>query len=506
MKKVISLFLALAMLLSITACGGDEKQNETYVADNGGQVAINVALETVPNGLDPSSEDLNTSLTVCSHIYDKLVEFDEGFNWIPGVADAWEQVDSLTWNFTINTDMVFQNGEKLEMEDVVYSLERLKDIPKTADAVACLGEITTDGNVLTITLTEANGAAVAMILSICYIFNKSYVEEKGDVGIYTEPCGTGPYKVTSFTPGGMVVLETWDGYAKTKPAIDKLTFTGIAEQASLYIAVETGTAQYAGFVSGREAANAEKDDSLYAMSVASNIIRNIEFNTEKAPFNDPKVRRAIGYATERAAWCMLDGGHIASESILANGFPEYHESANLPDYDLDKAKELLAEAGYDESNPLEFTLTGYRDDSGYELLQAALKTIGVTMHIDILEFTVFLDRQYQGDFEANFGGLDTRSGSAIEDLRRFDITYLGTYNCTRYQNDEVDALTKQIRESTDTEEIKELFVQVQDLIAQECPYIPVYVDTLHAVMANGLQGVTIRPDMIVNFRNATYTG
>ena len=518
-KRLLALLLALILVLGLAACGtGNNNTPEPGNTNNtpnqsnpstnapAAKNAVTVAIESVPDALDPSASDLNTSLTVARHIFDKLVEFDMGYNWMPAVAKSWKQVDDLHWEFEINLDYVFQNGDKLTMDDVVFSIERLKNVPKAADAAACIKDLDYKDTTLFITLTEPNNVSIARFLSICFIMNKAYIQANGDEGLYTNAIGTGPYKVSNFVPGSTITVETWDGYPFKNPQVEKITFNAIAERASLYIAVETGAAQYGGFVTGLELKTAESNNKVYGISVSSQIVRNIQFNVEQPPFNDVNVRRAIGHAVNRDAWCMLDGGHDKSESIIANSFPQYYASSNLPEYDLDKARDLLTAAGYGPGNPLSFEILGYRPDSGYELLQADLKQVGVEMKISVLEFSRWLEHESTRTYTAVWVGLDSPSGNAVEDFNRFDLGWLGSRNNTGYQNDRIDAITKILRVSTNESEIMTLFKEASDILAQDVPHIPVYCDTLMAVAVNGLTGVQIRSDMVVNFREAVYNG
>ena len=506
MKKAISILLAVVILLAIPACGSKDDLDQPRSDGEESKVSITIALDSIPNELDPLIADLASHLSCINHIYDKLVAFDQEYNWIPSVATTWEQLDDYTWQFEINTDIKFSNGELLTMDDVIYSLERIASTPKSADVGAYIDSMSYEGNVLTIKINENNNAVMPRILSLSYIFDKSYVEETGESAIYSAPIGTGPYKVKEFTPGTTLVMETWDGYTGTKPQIDEINVIGIAEAASLYIAVETGRAQYAGFVSALEVGNAENNNKLYVQTDSSNIVRDINLNCEKGPFVDINVRRAIAYALDRESWCLLDGGHQPTKSMLSNTFAYYHESENLPEYDLEKAKALLAEAGYDASNPLSFELITYRDDSGLELLQSDLKSIGVNMTVTLLEFSVYLSREGAGDFDACFCGQDTTAGTAIADCERFDYRFAGTRDVSFYSSAEADALIKTIRTTMDEDELTQAFRDLSDVIAYDCPMIPVYLDTLHSVMVNELTGVTVRSDNIISFRNATYTG
>jgi peptide/nickel transport system substrate-binding protein len=151
----------------------------------------------------------------------------------PAIANSYKQIDSLTWQFDINLDYVFQNGDPLTMDDVVFSLMRLKDIPKQADIGSLIDSVTYEGNVLTVKITKANNSIIPRIITTAVIVNKAYIEANGDDAVYKNPIGTGPYKVAEFIPGTSVGIETWDGYPLSTE-IHKL-LTGIPEDATVIL-------------------------------------------------------------------------------------------------------------------------------------------------------------------------------------------------------------------------------------------------------------------------------
>lgn len=521
-KRLIVFLLALALLLGMAACGGNTDSGSdptpagTQSGSSGGDtqpdagsagadpVAITAAIAAIPNSLDPITDDISTTLSVCYHIYDKLIEFDLDFNWIPGVASSWKQLDSTHWEFVINTDLKFQNGDPLTMEDVEYSFTRLKDIPKSADAAAAVKSVSSEGNVLTVELVEADNGSLPRLLSILIIVNKAYLEENGDDAVYLSPIGTGPYKCTEFTPGTSVTLETWSEYPLEKPQIDKINFIGIAETSNLYIAVETGQAQYAGFVSAMEAETAEQNNKLSVLYADSNCVQTMCMNSSVAPFDNANVRRAMAHCIDREAWALLKGGRSKIESMVAIGFDQYYVSDNLPEFNPEKARELLAAEGYDESNPLSFTIDMYMSDPGVELFQSTLKGIGVECELSLLEFSVFIEKEGSGNFTMMYTANDNPAGTVLQDLQRFDPAFKATRNISFYENDEVTDLIAQARTTDDNDELNALFVEIQDIIADEVPMIPVFVRPLIGVMDNRLSGVIITANMIQSFRSAEY--
>ncbi len=528
MKKFIALLLAVLMLVSLmSACGSKTEtpapektetttpdktekpateKTETAAPEKTEPVEINVAFGTLPNGLDPCFEDVNTTLSVCYHIYDKLFEIAEDYSgFIPGVASSWEEVDAQTWTFEINLDHKFQNGDPLTMDDVVYSILRIKDIPKTADTGALIDSVTYEGNVLTIKATEPNSTVIPRAVYSAPIVNKAYIEAGGDEAVYTKPIGTGPYKVTEFTPGTSVTLETWEDYPFEKPQIDKINFTAIAENSARYIAVESGQLQYAGLVSKMESQLAEGDKNLSVLSRSSNRYYGFGFNCEEPPFDNANVRRAVIHALDRESMAALNGGRPAVESMLFGGFDLYTDPENIPEYDLEKAKALLEAEGYNASNPLKFSTLLWTPDPALELFQSDLKSIGVEMTLDQVEFSVFLTREGPGEFQGLFTTAPNRGGIGLTDLDRFDDRFLGMRDITRYHNPEFNEVADKMRNTTDAAELETLAKEATEIIAQDVPMVGVFMTPIESVMDSGLTGVTVRGDLVQSFRNASYT-
>ncbi len=205
--------------------------------------------------------------------------------------------------------------------------------------------------------------------------------------------------MAEFIPGTSVVIETWDGYPFKQPQINKITYTAIPEDANRYIAVETGQVQYAALVSSLEMGLAAENSELSTIKGSSLKFLVFIFNCQQAPFDNVNVRRALAYALDRDSFCALAGGRDPVSTPFFGGYDDlYSVSDNMPTYDLDKAKQLLEEEGYNSSNPLKFELVYWFNEPGLELYQSALKSIGVDVTLKQVEFSVYLSKEGPGDF------------------------------------------------------------------------------------------------------------
>ena len=517
-RRLIGVLLIGVLVLGLAACGSPstpDTANAPGPADSGGSsaapeskpVEIIVANSGTPNGLDPVSEDTQGTILVCNMFYDHLVEISASDNsWVPAVAKSWNQVDATTWTFEINLDYKFSNGDQLTMEDVKFSIERLADIAKAADASKGIASVSYEGTTLTIKLVAANNTIIPQIMYVCVIVNKAYIEKGGDDAIFTNPIGTGPYVVTSFTPGGEVVVESWEGYPFQKPQVDKITFRAIPEDSARYIAVESGQVHFAGIVSPMELKLAQDSGKFTIINQVSQRTGNFIMNTERKPFDDVNVRRAMAYAFDREAICSLSGGRQPVLSPLFGGFLEYHEPANLPTYDPAKAKELLEAAGISPQNPITVDFKYWIREPGVEVFQAELQKLGVNLDLQFLEFSVFLQSEGAGDFDMIYTANRNLAGSALMDTQRVDVNFIGSRNLNRWVSNEAQAVIDQMLTTPDQSQMKSLAAQLSDLVGENVPIIPVFLQPAICVMDPKLSGIEVRGDMVTLFRNAVYSG
>ena len=513
-KKLFVSILVFTMIFSIAACtqspnpaNTSSTAETTDQANNTNPVELNVATYMFPNTLDTLTEDfIATFNIVYNHVYDRLVEFDIGTNeWLPAVAKSWEQVDETAWNFVINLDYKFSNGDQLTMDDVVYSIMRIKDVPKQAGTGGLIENVTYEGNTLKLVVADNAVYTPSRILSTAVIVNKSYIESTGEEALNSKPVGTGPYTVTEFTPGTSATLELWDGYPFTKPQIDIINYLYIFERGPRYIALETGLVDIVDDMSSFEMDMAKADGFSTSMTELRQVY-TFWINCSRPPFDNVNIRRALAYAFNREGFCALEGGRIPETGMLFVGYDDLeHTSGNLPEFDLEKARALLEAEGYNESNPLRVEIKPInRSDPGIEMYQFDLLTIGIDLIISVREFSAWLADMLAGEFDMIFVPYPNKYDHAINDVNRVDINQIPANNETRYYNERAQELAEAIRVETDQQKLKQMAVELQDLIGYEVPYIPIYRLLMNYAMDSGLSGVRIDRLGITSFHRATF--
>ena len=501
MKRAISCTLSLLLLVLLAGCGQTGAPAEGTAGPEEGKSAVTVVLRAVGNNLDPCAANAIDTTTIANHVYDNLLECDVEFNVIPGVASAWEQPDELTYRLTIGEGFVFQNGEPLEMEDAVYSVERLENIAQTADLSAQIASVSGEGSTLTIVLKEANSGFLRE-LTMVPVLNKSYCEEKGDA-YANEPVGTGPYKVSAYTPGDSVTLTRWEEYPGEKPAIETITFRGISEASTAYMAVEAGDADFT-TVSAVDYDRAKSNEKLTFTDGASTYTAFVAMNTQAAPFDNPDVRRAMAYAYNKEGYLSVQGENYTTIDSMFLAMTEYYYSSpEAITYDLEKARELLASAGYSESNPLTFEISGYSsDDPVMQAYQADLASIGVKAELVTYEFGVFLDNMASQNFQMLAGGWGDTTGNPLSAAECYYSGSFGAMNISFYENPVCDQLYVDAKNASDNGEVVELCRQLQDIAWQDAPMFPTFTRTEAYAYNKALTGMVISPSGVVSFRTA----
>ena len=504
-KKLIVLLVILALSLSIAACGGGSSN------DTGGgasaPVEITVARMLAPSSLEPADEDNPMATTATHLIFDRLVDFNYVTNeWYPQVASAWRQIDAVTWEFDIVLDITFHNGDKLTMEDVIYSIERLADFPRTMDKRDMIDTMSYNGNVLTIKFANAFGNTPSKVLAVGFIVNKAYIQAGGDDAIFKNPVGTGPYKPTAFTPLASVTLEAFDNYYFGRKTIDIINFVGMPQTDARYIALESGQIQYAGDLNKISYDMAGSDPNLIQAGFPSQTITGVAFNNAREPFGNVNVRRALVHALDIEAFASIEND-VVSKSMLYGGYLDmYHQGSNYPEYDLEKAKAMLEAEGINASNPLSFEVLCVVPYQGAVIWQTALMSIGVDMTITNPEFGVYLAREIGGDFDVIISGFGNRGNHPLTDLDRFSIDMIGSLNFTKYVNPEAQSFIDKIRIETDRTQLLALSRELEEILSYEVPMIGLYCNLNKAAADSRLTGITLNGWGTSNLRNAKFDG
>ena len=532
------LLLTFTLALVLAACaGGDDSEDTskdsgdtgtetntdsgtTEEAAAGGDLII--AELSDASSLDPHGSNDVPSSNIQSNLYETLVNRDANGELVPGLAESWTQVDDLTWEFKLKSGVTFHDGEAFNAEAVKTSFDRLLD-PEVASPRAFLFEMVTEVKVvdestiqfvteypfspLLAHLTH-NGGSIISPKSIeeDYAAMEADSSVKAGSVIGTNPVGTGPFKFESWTPGTEIKLVKFAEYAGTPVHIDSVTFKVVPESATRVAELQSGYAHIIGAVEPGQVANVNTFDGASVLETASSSLTYLGFNTEKEPFNDPKVRQAISKAIDRPTLIdgIYEGFGIPAISPLAPGIFGYTEDVTSMAYNIDEAKALLAEAGYADG----FKTTIWTNDNPARqqvaiVLQEELKKLNIQAEIEVMEFGSYLEKTAAGEHDMFILGWSNPTGDA--DYGLYALFHSSQHgdpgNRSFYTSEKVDELLEKGRREADPTAREAIYKEALQLISDESPMAFVLHPYTLTGVSDKVSGFNVGTDSIYQLRD-----
>ena len=513
MKKRMVLFLLLIMT-SIVLCGcGDDKEQTDNPKDNissgtpvaGGSVVVGITQDM--DSLDPHKAVAAGTDEVLFNMFEGLVKPDKDGNLIPAVASDYEIApDGKQYTFTLRDGVKFHNGQLVTADDVIYSLKRCAGLLETSEpevvleaALSIITDISkTDEKTIVLTLSESNTELAGYLT--CAIIPKDYKEQA------TKPVGTGPFRFVSYTPLENLVMEKNPDYYGTPAYLDKVTFRICSSIDAAFMELLGGTIDIFPYLTEEQAAQLNKD---YRIEVgASNLVQALFLNNEIELFRNPLVRQALCHAVNAQEMLdMVAGGRgtVIGTNMFPN-FGKYYNEALVGtyEYDVEKAKSLLAEAGY--PNGISFTITV---PSNYDFHVATaqvlvwqLEKAGIEAKIQLVEWQTWLTDIYRGrKYEATIIGLD--ADLAPSDVLQRYVSDAST-NFVNYNNEQFDVLfAKALAETDDAEKVK-MYKELQEILTLDAA--SVYLADLPKLVAVNakLGGYVFYPVYVMDMSTVYY--
>ncbi|MFO7172468.1 MAG: glutathione ABC transporter substrate-binding protein [Bacillota bacterium] len=509
MRKGLAALLALLMLVAV-GCGNkaaDTPADTTASTETGESASQEPVHIVVAQGadavtLDPHKTNDQPSSRVMKQIYDTLVEQTEDLELKPGLATEWNQIDDVTWEFKLRQGVKFHNGETLTARDVKFTFDRLVD-PETKAPAAFLLEPVQEVQVVDdYTVRIVLKYPFAPILShlahtAASILNEKAVTEAGeDYG--SKPIGTGPFKFVSWTKGSHIELERFDEYWGGPAKAQKLTFRNIPEGATRAIELETGAIDIAYNIEPQDYERLQGDPNIQLVRDMTLSTNYIGFNVQKPPFDKLEVRQAINHAVnvdEIIEHILQNIGQKARGPISPLVWGA-HPDLKGYEYDPEKAKELLAKAGY----PNGFETTLWTNDNPVrvkiaEKVQADLAKIGVSVKIEVVEWGKYLEDTAAGKHDMFILGWVTVTGDA--DYGLYPLFHSSQHgspgNRTFYTNPRVDELLDKGRQSSNPEERLQAYREAQELITADAPWLFLNVGEEVTGLAKNVKGFVMHP-------------
>lgn len=487
-------FLALTLMaVVVSGCSTASKSGSEGASETSKQ-EITIARAFDVNGLDPGF--LTENAQVVDNIFDTLVKRDEDEKLVPGLATSWKQVDDTTWEFKLREGVKFTNGEPFNADAVKYSIDRVLDPANSAPTASYISTIkevhvVDDYTVNVVTKDPDPLVPTRFNRYPTEIVPPKYTEESGQETFAQKPVGTGPYKFVSWDKGSNVVLEANPDYWGEKPDVKKVTFRSIPEASTRVSALLNNEVDLITAVSpeDREKIESSSTSRLSNVERAGNTVY-VGFKTDVKPFNDPKVRQALNYAIDVDSIVdkVLQGSAVQTNSLIG---PKDFGYAGEPEgygYDPEKAKKLLADAGYpDGFSATMDTVNWYiKNTDVAQVIAEQLKAVGVNIKVNNVESSVYRTLVPAGK-QSDMYVLGWSSTNTLDaDAAIYAILRSGESYST-YSNSDVDAKLDEARSATNEGERMKLYQEIQDEVLKDAPRIFLYQENQYYGVSDRLK-------------------
>jgi peptide/nickel transport system substrate-binding protein len=452
-----------------------------------------------PVNMDPAFAELYSSMQVYQNIFNKLVYVDADYNFIPGLAKAWTQVDATTWELELVDNATFHNDEPFTSRVVAFTFERLFD-PKVGAAMSvyfpAVDKVETEGDYkVRILLKHPWASFLADLAAALEIVNEKGITSQDP---RLQPVGTGPFRLTEWVQDDHITLEKWAKYhVPDRPYLDKVIWRAISEDTVRLTGLQTNELQWVMQVPLQKVEDLKSESDIKVTAGKPYLPDFIYFNCGQPPFDDVRVRQAIAWCVDRTQIvkvAFFDQAVTATEGIY-DGNP-YFSGVNIradgPNYD--KAKELLKEAG---AEGLKFSFDGQpqvpTQVKAAQVLQQQLQQAGIQMDIQNYDSATWIQRLIQKQYSATISYTST----TLDPIHQIypDLYSTSPWNVTGYGTPKMDQLLDAFAQETDVEKRKAAYKTLIEFMQEETPYIPIDNELQQYWVRANVYGMTPLPSM-----------
>ena len=513
-KKLLALFLALVMVGAVLpGCGdgskdpgGQGNNGKTGEPVKGGEITVGIA-QDLDDSLDPHQTVAAGTREVLFNIFEGLVKPNSDGEMIPAVAEKYTlSEDGTTYTFTLREGVKFHNGQTVTAEDVVYSINRCAAVPEGQEKplVAAFSAVKSvealDEKTVAVTIAQRDLEFISYMTAA--IIPADYENQD------TAPVGTGPFKFVSRTPQQDFVMERFEDYWGAPAWLDKVTYKICENADALVMNLNGGSIDLCAHLTSAQAS--QLNQNFQVLEGTMNLVQAIYLNNQAKPFDNQLVRQALCYAIDRQGIMdmVADGHGTAVGSSIYPAFTKYFlpELVDKYPHSVEKAKELLAQAGYPDGFDMTISVPNnyqpHMDTA--EVVAEQLREAGINVTIQPVEWSTWLDTIYNGrQFQATVVGVDAANMTARAMLERFTSDY--GKNFINYNNPAYDALFQKAINAQDEAEQTDLYKQMETMLADTAANV--YIQDLCDLVAmrQDLGGLKFYPIYVLDLSTVYLT-
>ncbi|WP_054704031.1 glutathione ABC transporter substrate-binding protein [Bacillus sp. JCM 19041] len=487
MKKYKSVVFLSVLSLGLVACGGDSEEvdgGNTQVAENDDSIVIAVNQNFL--SMDPQNTGDANSRNGQHSMFEALLGFNKEGEIIPVLAESYEVSDSgIDYTFKLREGVVFHDDTPFNAEVAKANIDRMANQENGIRAnrsFQFVEEAIVNGEYeLRVVLSEPYSSMLDKFATAHMISGESL--DLSDEEIAANPIGTGPFQFVSWDQGSSLFVEAFDEYwEEGLPKVDVIEYRPTPENGTRLALLKTGEADFIYPYPEQNLEEAENTDDFSVELTPSTIQNYVTMNTLKEPFNDPKVRQALNHAIDNEAFVNVVKSGLGNplDSIITQQTANY-ESQGLYEYDPEKAKTMLAEAGYEDG----FSTTIWGNTSsenmrGMQFIQQQLNEVGVEVEVMSMEEGTLSESIYgvenpeDADVEmwyVSWAASPSDTDHAIRPLfSSAQFPPVGA-NSAYYENEEVDEWIIKAMHSGDQAEQEQLYGDIQEQIYEDAPWL-----------------------------------
>lgn len=475
MKKVSKVLLGVTVLMlsaALCACGGGKKNESSETANSSSTETTHegfiFGMTQEVTSVDPHMDTDAATRGVLFNVFEGLVKATPEGDVKPAVASEYTVSDDATvYTFTVRDGITFHDGNAVTPEDIKYSLERSAEIDGESSALSAISDIAIpDDKTVVLTLSAPDSEFI-------YNLTIAILEKANDANQGTAPVGTGPFAIKELKEGQYLDLVKYDGYwdaAALGDYIPSARSKFISDAQTAFMELKGGSIDALQYLTSDQINTL--GDEYNVVEATMMLVHGLFLNNQYEPLQDARVRQALNYAIDRDQINeMMFGGK--SQLIQTHGYPTitawYNaDTESTYTHDVDKAKELLAEAGYEGGFDLEITVpSSYTQHvQTAEIIADQFSQIGVNVTLNQVEWSSWLEDVYRGrNYQATVIGFDISSLSPATWYKRYYST--SSNDMTNFSNADYDAAYEAALATIDHEEKHSLYGQMQQILAEQ---------------------------------------
>ncbi|MCT2388481.1 glutathione ABC transporter substrate-binding protein GsiB [Erwinia pyrifoliae] len=476
---------------------------------------VTIAVASNFTTLDPYDANDTLSQAVAKSFYQGLFGFDKEMKLENVLADSYQaSPDGLGYVIRLKKGITFQDGTAFDAAAVKANLDRASNPDNHLKRFNLFKTIAStevvDANTVKITLRQPFSAFINTLASPAAAMISPDALKKYGKDIAFHPVGTGPYQFVTWNQTDFVKVAKFSGYWKPGyPKLDSITWRPVVDNNTRSAMLQTGEANFAFPIPFEQAKLLEKNSRLNLVASPSIMQRYISFNVTQKPFNDPKVRAAIGYAINRQALAKVAfAGYATPASGIVPPSIQYAQQYATPEYNPAKARQLLKEAGFTTtlwSSHNHSTAQKVLQFTQQQLAQVGIKVEVTAMDAGQRAAQVEDKGQKESGVRMFYTGWSASTGEANWALTPLFATQSWPptiFNTAFYSNPQVDKDLSDALNTTDGEKKAALYKDAQDRIWHDQPWAPLVVEKLISANTRNLSGFYVMPDTSFNFDDA----